>query len=221
MTEKYGWYLLHRGWMDNDVFTQKIYCERAAWIWLIDAACWQAKKIRINGKPIELKRGQLSYSLRFLAKAWGWKLGRIRWFLSSLENSTAISTDNSTGQNIITLCNYDYYQNPEEFTAQPATQATTLQQHSNDTNKKERKEIKNINKDQIRENFKDSKKGKLVSGKAISHASSLARKRGYAGGDELGFELEGIFLSWITTQPKNPDAAFRAWLPTYLQNANP
>jgi hypothetical protein len=73
----FGYYILHRGWFDSPNFKQRTLCERAAWIWLIEHACWQPKKIRVSGKIMTLGRGQLSYSRRFLAKAMNRKTVKI------------------------------------------------------------------------------------------------------------------------------------------------
>jgi uncharacterized protein YdaU (DUF1376 family) len=61
-------------------------------------------------------------------------------------------------------------------------------------------------------------KGVLVSASAIARATQVSLAHGWKGGQELGHELEGIFLNWITEQPRNPDAAFLKWVPGYLSN---
>lgn len=46
----------------------------------------------------------------------------------------------------------------------------------------------------------------------------MARQRGWAGGDELGHELEGIFLKFIKIEPDKPDLAFLKWVPSQLEH---
>ena len=64
----------------------------------------------------------------------------------------------------------------------------------------------------------ENRKGKLVSNQAIDFATKMAIEHGFKGGDENGVELEREFLNFITEQPRNPDAAFKAWVPKFLAN---
>ena len=88
-----GYYLMHRDWMDNPVFRDRGYCERAAWVWLIERAQYEPTQVRPNGKHklVELRRGQLACSYRHLGAAWGWQHDRCRRFVAWL-SSTACST---------------------------------------------------------------------------------------------------------------------------------
>lgn len=62
-------------------------------------------------------------------------------------------------------------------------------------------------------------KGSIVTHEAILKAAQIARQHGWNGEDDrLGMELEDIFLKWIKTEPRNPDAAFLKWVPGFLAN---
>ena len=60
-----------------------------AWLWLISEAAWKSRRVTvINGRTleiVELERGQLSHSRRYMAKTWGWSEKRVRTFLKRLE----------------------------------------------------------------------------------------------------------------------------------------
>lgn len=94
-----------------------------AWFWLLSNACWKPTRTRITGKIVSLERGQLSYSQRYLADAWGWSKSRVDRFMSELREEGMISTCSKIGagagrsagqgQAIITICNYDKYQTPD------------------------------------------------------------------------------------------------------------
>src|SRR5678816_2769557 len=97
-----GYYLMHRGWFDHELFREEDpFCRRAAWAWLIEHAAWDRTRVRIAGKTVELQRGQLTYSLRFLAKTWGWGHERVRRFLSELRDRDMIETERETGQTAV------------------------------------------------------------------------------------------------------------------------
>jgi hypothetical protein len=95
-----------------------------AWFWLLASAAWKPTRVRIKGETVTLKRGELTYSVRFLAEAWGWSKSRVDRFLSALRDEGMIETrakNGSTagqaagqGQSIITICNYTKYQSPQE-----------------------------------------------------------------------------------------------------------
>lgn len=101
----------HRIWKASRTFSE---CE--AWIDLIQSARFEATVTieRIGGRDITYGRGQYPASINFLSQKWGWKSDkRVRNFLDMLKKESMISTDASQGMNIITLCNFDTYNPPE------------------------------------------------------------------------------------------------------------
>src|SRR3546814_17688916 len=36
-----GFYLMHRGWQEADIFAREEYSRRDAWVWLIEACCFR------------------------------------------------------------------------------------------------------------------------------------------------------------------------------------
>lgn len=94
----------------HPLFAREKFCRGYAWDWLVAQAAWQDTRIMVKGTVVALRRGQLSYSVRFLAERWGWSKSVVDRFLGQLKNETMIGTDTGTGQLIITICNYDKYQ---------------------------------------------------------------------------------------------------------------
>ena len=105
-----GFYLMARGWLDHPTFDGRPYCQRAAWAWLIEEASYAGRRRSIKGRTVELRRGQLTASIRFIAKAWRWNRSAVERFLGRLKTETMIETATETGQLIITICNYERYQ---------------------------------------------------------------------------------------------------------------
>lgn len=131
-----SWYLMHRGWMKNPAFRDD--WDRMKWIWLIEHAVWKETHIiSIKNNPVELKRGQLSYSIRYLAKAWGCDPQKIRTYIKHLEKWHMINTSSNTGQTVITICNYSKYQDSYTLSNTGLSQNATQGQHRPNTNKKE------------------------------------------------------------------------------------
>ena len=102
-----------------------------AWLWLLSSAAWKPINRRISGRTIELQRGQLAASTRFMADRWRWKEPRVRRFLNLLktdaDNDAEIDTQTDAGITVITIRKYDRYQRvslPNDARADAATDAT-------------------------------------------------------------------------------------------------
>jgi hypothetical protein len=149
-----GFFLMHRGAIDHPAFgsrKREPLCRFAAWVWLIEHAAFAVTQVRIAGKSVELRRGQLSYSWTYLADAWGWHRERCRRFLRELENRHMLATETDTGQMVITICNYELYQNGGDARDMAPTQPQTEQRHSSDRNNKEGNQVKKESKNLKRE----------------------------------------------------------------------
>lgn len=134
-----GYILIARGLLSHPRFKPSgAFTNAEAWLWMIDAAAFKAYPVDIMAgrlrRRITLDRGQLSYSVRYLATAWRWSPGRVQRFLDDLQTDTSIDTQTDTGQTVISLCNYETYQAP---TFQADTQTGTRSGTQTDTNKKE------------------------------------------------------------------------------------
>ena len=120
-----GFYCMHRGWLDHPVLQGESYDRRSAWAWLIEEAKWQDRRCEIVGRIVGLKRGQLSHSTRFMAKAWGWSEARVRRFLTRLKTDAMIDAETDAGQYLVTIRNYEKYQAPLNETDAPSDAGAT------------------------------------------------------------------------------------------------
>jgi hypothetical protein len=141
-----GWFKLHRGWQDSQMFRSDK--DKLNWLWLIERAVYvDEHEISINNSPHTLKRGQLSYSIRYLAKAWGCSTSYVRTYIAHLKKWHAIETQNRTGQTIITICNYSKFQDEQTENRTPSDENIARESHTNRTNNKKEKKEKKDNKD--------------------------------------------------------------------------
>jgi hypothetical protein len=145
-----GYFLISKGLLDHPRFKPDgAFSDLEAWLWMIQSAAFEPMDVpATNGRAtvmIHLEPGQLTYSVRYLAKAWHWSNARVQRFLNSLKSDQSIDTQTDTGsstqtdtpQTVITLCNWAKYQRPAHGTStQTDTQTTTAAT----TNKKELKE---------------------------------------------------------------------------------
>jgi hypothetical protein len=84
--------------------------KREAWLWLISEASWKPRVKRVGSASIELMRGQLAHSIRFIAEAWGWPKSNVARFLNSLKSETMVDTKTVHGLSVVTIYKYDKYQ---------------------------------------------------------------------------------------------------------------
>lgn len=141
------WYKMYRGWQKHPAL--KTNDHRMAWVWLIEHAMVYPTKIDICSEPFPLERGQLYYSIRYLATAWGVSKSQVETILKSLKNWDMIRTDNRTGRLIITICEYSKYQDKPDSNRTAIGQKLGQQSDSNRTNNKNDKEY--IKKERIKE----------------------------------------------------------------------
>jgi hypothetical protein len=105
-----GVFAVDRGIWDHPSFANEPLTEREAWAWLIGEASFKARTRRIGSVVLELKRGQVAASLRFMANKWQWSEPRVRRFLRRLKTDAMIDVATDAGITVITVCNYNKYQ---------------------------------------------------------------------------------------------------------------
>ncbi|HJY92936.1 MAG TPA: hypothetical protein VJ255_21800 [Candidatus Acidoferrum sp.] len=130
MSNDRGFIALHRKIFENPVVGSDAVYFRA-WIWLLCEAKYKPTRHRpIAGKSfaVELQRGQLSHSRRFIANALGLSEQRVRTFLNRLKIEGMILFQINQGQMVITICNYDDYQFDADENNQQINQQSTSNQ---------------------------------------------------------------------------------------------
>jgi hypothetical protein len=131
MSER-GVFAVDRGIWEHDVLVDdNPFSRREAWLWLLSEAAWKPHRRRLAGRPVELNRGQLAASLRFMASKWRWAEPRVRRFLKTLEIEGMIDATTGAGITLITICKYDKYQRvslPNDATVGSKSDAPPTQQ---------------------------------------------------------------------------------------------
>ena len=127
-----GWAKVHRKIMENP-HLQDLDALGLFVILFTDAA-WQdcEKYVPEARSVIRLKRGQVWASVRSLARR-GTSEKRIRTILKMLEKGTLIDTQKGTLGTVITICNYDKYQNDNEIGAHSRAHSGAREGHTRGT----------------------------------------------------------------------------------------
>lgn len=116
----------------SEAFRHEPFTEREAWLWLVMEASWKDRSVRAGDYVAETRRGQLAASVRFMSKAWSWTAAKVQRFLKRIEKLKMIRVETDTGISIVTICNYDKYQNG----AQASDTDPIQDRYRTDTNEK-------------------------------------------------------------------------------------
>jgi hypothetical protein len=112
MSER-GVFAVDRGIWDHPLLRdRRPFSKREAFLWLVSEAAFKARRVAIGAAVVDVQRGQLAHSLRFMAKAWRWPETNVRRFLDCLKTGAVIGAQSGAGLTVITLCNYEHYQRP-------------------------------------------------------------------------------------------------------------
>ena len=172
MSER-GVFAVDRGIWDHPMFaTREPLSKREAWLWLVSEASWKPKAVFVDGKRVQLDRGQLAHSIRFLADKWGWPKSNVVRFLDLLKTETMIGTETGRGITIITVCKYEEYQRvslPDRDSKRDAD--GTQVGHKRD----KEEDIKHIEEDVVEERAKVP----LISPEAIEVTKQVGALVGY------------------------------------------
>jgi len=102
--------------------------------WLLFKARWRAAEYRApDGTLITVNRGQYAVALRRLAETTGLSLQETRTALNSLKRCEFLTHEVTHGITVITICNYEFYQDPASYSNTPSNKRLTQSQHKPNT----------------------------------------------------------------------------------------
>ena len=105
-----GWIKLNRELTDHWVWDGEAFTKAQAWVDLLLHANHKPTKINLKGKIILLEQGQQARSEVTLSKHWKWSRNKVRRFLNLLKTEQMIMQESAQQTSIITICNYNKYQ---------------------------------------------------------------------------------------------------------------
>ena len=132
-----GWFKIHRQLLDSPFWTCEPFTRCQAWIDLIGLANHADNFFYVRGIKVDIKRGQCGWSEVALAQRWKWSRTKLRKFLNDLEKEQQIGQQKGNVNQIITIINYDLYQQEEQQTGQQKDSKKTAKRQQKDINKNE------------------------------------------------------------------------------------
>lgn len=147
-----GYIKLYRKIKENKYWLEpRRFSKLEAWIDLLLRASFKEKALIVGDIILSLKAGQFITSQIRLAEAWGWNRETVNKYLKRLKVDKQIDYKTSNKFTLITISNWDTYQNPDK--EKPATEPTAkpaTAQHQGNTkintinNEKNEKNIKHL-----------------------------------------------------------------------------
>ena len=134
-----GWISLHRKIMNNPLWTSEKFTRGQAWVDLILLANHTDGYIVVHGHKIQIKRGQIGWSELKLAERWRWSRTKVRTFVKLLETEQQVIQQKHFKSSIITIINYEKYQNKDikkTASEQQVNSKKTASEQQEDTNNK-------------------------------------------------------------------------------------
>lgn len=115
-----GYIKIPRGLFESHEFGIEKFSRREAFIDLVQMAVFKPTTVNLPGNRVQLERGQIIASRRFLASRWGWSTGRVDRFIDDLcDGGRCIKTGGRI--TIVTIVGYDSFNGdgPEYKTPKP------------------------------------------------------------------------------------------------------
>lgn len=203
-----GWIKLHRKIMDNPLYLSEPFTRMQAWIDLLLLANHKEGFFYVRGNKVVVGRGQVGTSSRTLASRWQWSRGKVERFLKDLENDNQIEPQKNNVITLISICNYDDYQNTEPQTEPQTSRRQTTDEPQTDRNKNDKKE-KNVNNDNNRDKAETAKR---FTPPSIDEVQSYISEKGYSV-DAESFVAFYTSKNWFVGKNKMKDwhAAVVTW----------
>lgn len=145
-----GWVKIHRCLVNSDIWNCEPFSRGQAWIDLIILANHKESFFYKRGNKIVVNRGQVGRSEVELSDRWKWSRTKVRKFLEDLKKEQQIEIVKSRITQVLTIVNYDAYQEKEQQTEQQKDSKKTAKVQQKDIYKNDKNE-KNVNNDKKEE----------------------------------------------------------------------
>lgn len=156
-----GWISLHRKIEDNWLYPtveDRTFSKFEAWVDILLMVNHEDRKVMLGRDLIEVKKGQRITSLRKLARRWKWSRNKVSSFLELLDQDNMIELKKDTKKTVITVVNYEVYQNDDvgKRTAkgqQKDTKGTRKDTNNNDNNDNNDNKNNNVREKPVRSKY--------------------------------------------------------------------
>ena len=146
-----GWISLHRKILDNPILSRgRSYSRFEAFVYMLLQANHKDNKAVIGNQIIKVRTGSFVTSQKKLMKEFRWGSTKLRAFIKMLEDDKMIVSKSNTYSTMITITNYDSYQNLQTTNKlqSESNQKTNKLQSKTNNNDNTLNNDNNVNKEQ-------------------------------------------------------------------------
>lgn len=118
-----------------------------AWVDLIGLATHENQYFYVRGVKVELIRGQVGWSEPKLSERWKWSRTKLRKFLKDLEKEQQIIQHKDNITQVVTIVNYEIYQEKVQQTIQQKDSKKTAEEQQKDVYKNNKNNKNNKNEE--------------------------------------------------------------------------
>lgn len=141
-----GWISLHRSVTDHWLFDEdRKFSKFEAWIDLLLMVNHTDKKMMLGNEIITIKRGQKVTSIRKLCERWNWSNNKVKNFLNVLEADGMLTVKSDSKKTLVTVVNYDVYQNEDIEKRHQSDTKATQKHHESDAKAFQKHTNNNVN----------------------------------------------------------------------------
>lgn len=138
-----GWIKLHRSIQDHFIYDFSEPDKAMAWIDILLSASYQESKVKVKSTLFTVSKGQWLVSQVTLQKRWRMSQNKVKRLLKLLENDGMIRLNANDLTSVITICNYNDYQDDERPNEQPHGRAGERGSDEQANDIQRNKELKN------------------------------------------------------------------------------
>jgi len=128
-----GYCLAYRSAWKNPIFRDLL--EAGVWNWIYQSCAWKETTARVNGCVYDLKRGELVTTISFISQGFRISPQSTRTLIKNLEKSGMINTRTNKQATIISVCNYDKFQDLNYQPNKRSNKRVTNDQQTGNNNK--------------------------------------------------------------------------------------
>jgi len=132
-----GWVSIHRKLLDSGLWTSEKFTKGQAWVDLILLANREPHILTVRGNEVKIITGQVGWSEDSLASRWFWSRMKVRRFKLWLKRYNRIDYTKSNVLSVISILNYEQYQNIGQQTIQQTIQQKDNRRYTNNNDNKE------------------------------------------------------------------------------------
>ena len=175
--KKTGYILIYRSMLETGLYPKlRKFTDFEAWVDLLLKSNYKDNRITFDMKFIDILRGQLLTSELKLSIHWMWSRDKVRSFLKMLQRDEMIIKESFNKYTIITICNYDNYQDITATEKQQKNTKSYNRKTPNHTQTIKKIQLKKENKEtvpyvEVQENFNS------ICGNILPKCSTLSETR--------------------------------------------